>query len=294
MGGFATARRWCARAACLVGALCLPAAALAHADVTELLQRAQADAAAHPRDPEAHLQYARALQLGGDVDAALAELDIAARRGADADDVDAARGAVLLDAQRPQAALREFDRLLQRRPTAHAVRFQRGRAYLALGDAAQAARDFEAALTALPEPQPEQVLLWRDALLRLGRPAEAIGALDAGMARLGSIVALQMAAVELEVQDGRVDAAVARLDALLAAGGRNPAWLAQRGDILAAAGRLGAARDSYQQALDVIDTHASARRAHALNDLRDRLAAALTSPPRGSAPCAAPPARSSP
>ena len=295
VGGFAQTAVW--RAGCVAIAVALaavPLRARAHAGVDELVREASAVAADHPRDPEAHLQYARALRLAGRPDAALAELDTAARRGADVDEVDAARGAVLLDARRPQQALRAFDRVLAHQPAAHAVRFERGRAQLALGDREQAARDFGVALAALRDPQPEQVIARRDALLGLGRPDEALRALDEGMARLGRVAALQLAAVDIELTLGRFEAAVGRLDTLLAGHGLNPAWLARRAEILARAGRADEARRGYAQALALIDVPGSTRRTHAFDDLRNQIAAALTAPPLGGIPCAPRSATSSP
>lgn len=283
MGGLARAHAWCAAVCWALATAGTPA--WAHAGAEEALRAAQAVVAAHPRDPEAHLQQARALQLAGRTDDALAALDTAQRRGADADTVDALRGAVLLDGDRPRAALRAFDALLARRPEAASIRFAHGRAHLALGELEPAARDFDVALAALRDPQPEQVMARRDVLLALGRPSEALRALDEGMARLGQAVALQLAAVDLELQLERRDAAVARLDALLARAGANPAWLLRRAEILAGGGRVAEARRDYAAVLARLDARGAQRAATAFDDLRRRAAAALHDLPPTEGPC---------
>ncbi len=258
-----------------------PIPAAAHLGTDELLVAARAAAAAHPADADVQLELARALRLAGDADGALIALDSAQARGADADEVAATRAAVLLDAGQAAAALAELDRLLARRPDAPAAHFDRGRAYLALGRADDGARELGIAIATLPAPRPEQVLLHRDALLAQGRIADAVRALDAGMARLGTIAALQLPAVALELRLGRTDAALARLDALLARGGRNPAWLVRRAEILDDAGRLAEARAAYEEAHAILAAHAGVRRIHAFDALADRIAAALATTPSG-------------
>jgi Flp pilus assembly protein TadD len=256
-------------------------AAIAHAGVEELERETRALVERRPDDPQAHLQRARVLRLAGRWDAALAALDDAAARGADRDEVAATRAAILLDAGRALAALRELDRLLTRRPDAAAILFERGRAYLALGDIDTATRDFERAIGRLPAPRPEQIFVHRDALLSLGHRAEAVAALDHGMARIGRVPALQLAAIDLEVALGRYDAALRRVDELSAGRRPNPAWIARRAEILARAGRTADARSAYAHALSLIGDRAGARRARAFDALRRQIETSLASLPEG-------------
>ena len=282
MGGFRERGR-CALVACLVGVALVASrgVASAHAGVEELERETRALVDRRPDDPQAYLQRARVLQLARQWDAALGALDAAAARGAEADEVAATRGAILLDAGRPLAALRELDRLLTRRPDASGILFERGRAYLALGDTDTAIADFERAIDLMPAPRPEQIIVQRDALLSLGRRAEAVAALDQGMRRIGRVAALQLAAIDLEVELGRSDAALRRLDELLARRNPNPAWIARRGEILARAGRQQEARVEYARALSLIDDRSGARRAQAFGALRRQLETALASLPEG-------------
>lgn len=282
MGGFRERGR-CALVACLVGVALVASrgVASAHAGVEELERETRALVDRRPDDPQAYLQRARVLQLAGQWDAALGALDDAAVRGADRDEVAATRGSILLDAGRSLAALRELDRLLTRRPDASGILFERGRAYLALGDTDTAIADFERAIGLMPAPRPEQIIVQRDALLSLGRRAEAVAALDQGMRRIGRVAALQLAAIDLEVELGRPDAALHRLDELLSRRNPNPAWIARRGEILARAGRQQEARVEYARALSLIDDRSGARRAQAFGALRHQLETALASLPEG-------------
>ena len=264
-----------------ISLFCALTPAQAHLGADELLVAARAAVAAQPRDADAQLQLARALRLSRDWDGALVALTAAQAGGADGDEVAAERAGVLLDAGNAAAALAELDRLLARRPDAPAAHFDRGRACLMLGRGDEAARELGIAIATLPAPRPEQVLLQRDVLLAQGRSADAIAALDAGMVRLGAIPSLQLPAVELELQLDRSDAALARLDALIARSGRNPEWLVRRADILAGAGRTAAARAAYEEAAALLATHAGARRIHAFDALAERIAAALAATPQG-------------
>src|SRR5439155_22460749 len=106
---------------------------------------------------------------------------------------------------------------------------------------------------------------------------EVVRGLDAGVDKLGPVVTLQLYAIELELQRGRYDAALARLDTIAAQSVRQETWLARRGEILERAGRADSARATYATALTTLDTlPPSARRVGAMTELRTRVCAALT------------------
>lgn len=267
--------------------LAMPAVLWAHAGADELVAAARAAVVTRPSDPGAQQQLAGALRVAGDWRGALAALDAAEARGGDADEIAGTRAAVLLEAGRPAAALAELDHLLERRPDAPGAHLARGRACLALGRTDEAARELGIAVATLPVPQPEHVLLQRDALLALGRPADAVRAIDAGIARLGPIPALQLPAVDLEVRLGHTDAALRRLDVLFEHGGRNPIWMTRRAEILATAGRRDEARAAYAEAGAILAAHRGSRRIRAFDGLADQIAAALAeTSPEGNDLCA--------
>jgi len=258
-----------------------PALAHAHVGLDEIGRALDAELRRHPHDAETHVQRARAHLAAHEWDRALAQLARAAAAGADPAVVGTLRGEAHLGAGRPRRARRELDRVLARRPDAWGTLFLRGRAWIALGQPARAADDFGRAIARLEAPQPEQVLARRDALLALGRRADAVTALDEGIARIGPVATLELAAVDLEVALGRWDAALARLERLCAANPPNPAWLARRGDVLARAGRPAAAHAAWAEAVALIERRPAGRRA-AFADLHrqlvGRLAASVPQP----------------
>jgi tetratricopeptide (TPR) repeat protein len=263
------------RIALIVIVSLVAAPALGHVGLDELDVRSRESVTARPDSPYAHLDRARVLQAKHEWDASLAAIEDAAARGADPDVVGARRASVYLDAGFPRMARIEIDRVLARRPTAYDLLYERGRAWLALGDAEAAAKDFGEAIAKGSRPSPEQVLARRDALLSIGRKRDALGALDEGMARIGPVVSLTMPAIDLELELGRYDAALARLDALAHGGAPNPLWIARRGEILEKAGRGKDARTEYAKALALLDARPPSRRGQPLEALRQRLQTTL-------------------
>ena len=254
-----------------------PAAALAHAGLDTIDASTREELTKHPDDPHAHLARGRFFQMKGEWDAALEEFEAASTRGGDPDLVAQARAFVYLEAGFPRMAKIELDRVLARRPDLYALVFERGRAWLAIGNGEAAARDFGEAIAKGAKPTPEQVIMHRDALVGIGKKDEALRALDDGMTRVGRVVSLELPAVDLEVELERWDAALARLDRLAATAPPNPLWIARRGEILEKAGRGAEARAEYAKALRLIDSRPAGRRGKPLDDLKRRLETVLAS-----------------
>ena len=115
-------------------------------------------------------------------------------------------------------------------------------------------------------------------LLAAGALSEpALRALDAGMTRVGRVVTLVMPAVDIEIELGRYEAALARLDELAKTAPPNPIWTARRGEVLEKAGRPAEARAEYAKALQLIDARSVARRGKPFDDLKHRLETDLAS-----------------
>lgn len=258
-----------------------PAAAFAHAGLDALDATSRDEVTKHPDDPQAHLARARVLQMQGEWDAALEEIEVAANHGGDPDMLGQSRGFIYLEAGFPRMAKVEFDRVLARRPDVYPLVFARGRAWLAIGNAEAAARDFGEAIAKGPGPTPEQVIVHRDALLGIGKKEDALRALDAGMARVGHVVQLELPAIDLELELGRPDRALERIDALAKTGPPNPLWIARRGEILDKAGRGAEARVEYEKALALIAQKPAERLGKPIEDLKRRLELALASTDKG-------------
>jgi tetratricopeptide (TPR) repeat protein len=146
------------------------------------------------------------------------------------------------------------------------------------GEPAAAARDYALALAGAARPQPEHFVEHRDALVAAGDPAGALAALDAGIARIGPIVSLEIPAAALALDLGRPDDALARIDGLLARSPGNPILLARRGEVLARAGRTAEARAAYETALAVLERRPRHRRSERATALELEIRTALGAP----------------
>jgi len=251
----------------------------AHAGLDVVEEALAEEVERRPRDPGARLDQAQAFEAAGAWDQALAALDEAERLGGDRDQIDGLRGRVLVEAGRNEEAKRVLDRLIARLPAAPGPRYQRATALMRLHRPADAAVDFAAAVDTLPSPSPSHVLAWRDALVAAGEPSEAVRALDRGMLRVGNVPTLELAAIDLEERLGRNQAALRRIDRLIAQSPRNPAWLARRGELLERTGATTDAKGSYAQALAMIESRPTAQRSQRTAALERRLRAALASTP---------------
>lgn len=214
-------------------------------DVTRQIAR-EPTAALHWRRGELHREheeYAEALadyQKAAELDPTLAEVELG-------------RGKALLSVGRPGDARAALDRFLAAKP-GHAAGLEfRGRALAALGKTREAIADFDQALARAEEPVPE-TFIERSALHRAaGDSAAALKGLDEGIVRLGPILTLQTAAIEIELAEKRHDAALARVALLADAAERKEGWHFQRGTILRAAGRPAEARQAFSDALVALE-----------------------------------------
>ncbi len=236
-------------------AICLaaPVGAWAHPGIAEVLSTLERDAPAHENDPDFALQQATAYRIAGDFDGALDAVAHAEAHGARARDVAFARADVFAAAGWLRSARRHLDRLADETPGDPNVLLRRARVLARQGEPAAAARDYATALAAADRPAPDHFVEHRDALVAAGDVEGALAALDAGIARLGPTVSLELPAAALALDLGRVDDALARVDLVLKQSPENPLLLARRGEILQRAGRGADAHAAYARALAALE-----------------------------------------
>ena len=83
--------------------------------------------------------------------------------------------------------------------------------------------------------------------------AARLAGLTQGLTRLGSVPGLEEAALEIELESGNWDAALARLERRAAGMPRQEQWLFRRGQVLAKAGRTAEAIAALRTCLQAID-----------------------------------------
>ena len=245
-------------------------------DVTRLIEASPRDAALRLRRGELH-------RAEGDWKSAEADYEAARKLDPALEAVDLALGSMLLESgQKLDSARAALDRFLARRPGHTDALVARARVLVRLKQPDAAVTDYDAAIerTQPPaRPRPEHYLERADALASMGdlRVPEALRGLDEGLSRLGQPITLQMRAIDLEMRLKHYDAALARVEQILARPGRRERWLMRRGEIQEAAGRPDDARRSYEEALAAIDKLSDGRRnAPATLQLGDELRSALT------------------
>ena len=188
---------------------------------------------------------------------------------------DLARGEMLVEAGRANEAIEAFDRFLSRRPEHSAGYAGRARAHSAAKMWERAAEDFARAIACEKQPEPELFVAQSQALRAAGKIEMAIRVLDDGIMRLGALITFTQPAIDLEVEAGRLDAALARLAKVIQSAPRKERWLLRRGELLEKAGRLDAARDAFAAADSALAAVPSDRRATAaMQDLAKTIEAA--------------------
>ena len=250
--------------------------AAAHDGLHEQIAEVSARLKREPRSASLYLKRGELYRLHRDWRRAAADYDRAARLDPRLAAVDFARGRMFYEAGRHRAAKSALDRFLRAEPQHAEALTTRARVLARLGLRAEAAQDFTRALALAPEP--ELFVERAAATAAAGAPhtREALRGLDEGIARHGPLVTLQLPAIELELREGRYDAALARLDTVAAKSPRQESWLARRGDILLRAGRTQEARTAYAAALAALEKlPAPRRRTRAVVELETRVRAAL-------------------
>lgn len=168
---------------------------------------------------------------------------------------------VLLEAGRTGAAQRTLEVFLSEHADHVDGLVLRGRVNARLGEFASALADYDRAISRSARPQPDWFLeRGRAAAQSDGGLDKAIYGLDEGLARLGPLVTLQALAIELELRRRNHEAALARVDQLLAHMPRQPQWLIKRAELLNELGRPVEARMSFGSALEMIEALPANRR----------------------------------
>lgn len=257
-------------------ALLAPAFALGHSDLHEAITALDREIAAQPASAALHLRRGELHRKHADWLKAAADYDRAAALDPALKVVDLARGALGVEARRPEAAKTALDRFVKNCPDDAAGYAARARLLRQQKEPAAAAEDFARAVACAQQPAPDLFLDYAELLREAGKPADAVAVLEAGIAKLGPLVTLAALALDLEIAQGRTDTALRRVDALVAAAPRKEAWLLRRSGILEKAGRMAEARAACEQARAALAVVPEVRRSTAAaRALQDEIEAAL-------------------
>jgi tetratricopeptide (TPR) repeat protein len=241
----------------IAGAHAIPA--WAHGGLDEQIARLDEQIKKQPRDPSLLLRRAELHRLHGDFAAAEEDYSRTLQLSPDSTAAELGRGKLFLQLKQFEKARAALDRALRLQHANTEAWLTRARVLRAQGQLSAAAEDYAEAIARALSPEPDPFLERAEVLAKLNRPAEAIATLDAGNAALGPLATLQLMAVDVELQRGRYDAALARLDSVASQAARKESWLARKGEILERAGRNSEAEQAYREALAAIDSAPPAR-----------------------------------
>lgn len=202
---------------------------------------------------ELHLKRGELYRLDENFTAALADFEQAAKLDPKLDTVSFCKGRVLFEAGELKLALEVLNSFLAKKPSHIEGHMVRARAHFGLKEHAAAVEDYDSIVSLIDEPTPDCFLERAESLSALGRKEAAIKSLNEGIERLGNLLALQKAAIDLEVDLKRYDDALGRLDRVMATLQRKEVWLSRRGEILDAAGRREEALRAFGDALTALD-----------------------------------------
>ena len=245
-------------------AVCLMLAASivnAHEGLHEQIVAITAKIKRDPKNASLYLQRGELHRLHRDWGRASADYDRAQRLQPSLTIVDLARGKMLFESRRYQSAKMVLDRFLQRQPDHYDGLVTRARVLASTNARFESAHDFTRAIAIATTPEPELYL--ERATVLAGEKSyveEALRGLDEGIEKLGPVVTLQLAAIDIELSRKNYDAALARLDSIINQSQRKETWLVRRGEILRAAGRNDEARAAFTAALEAIQSLPPARR----------------------------------
>ena len=249
----------------------LPSFAYAHEGLHEQIAAITAKIKRDPKNASLYLQRGELHRLHRDWARAAADYDRAEHLQPGLQIVDLARGKMLFDSGKLQRAKLKLDHFLTMQPAHYEGLITRARVLAKLGDRVNAAKDFTQALSLSSAPEPE-LYLERAGVQHVD---EALRGLDEGINKLGPLVTLQLAAVDLELRRKNYDGALVRLDQITAQSQRKETWLVRRGEILKLAGCAEEARAAFNAALTAIESlppaHRQSRSVSAL-ELRARSA----------------------
>jgi len=226
-----------------------------HEQIAEMTRRIEAD----PSNAALFLKRGELYRLHEQFELAARDYDRAAALDPQLHAVDLGRGLLWTASGRTADAIDALQRYVAAKPNDAAGHIALARALVSAGRAAEGAMEYTAALRGVQDP--DIAIERAKALFAAGRTDEALRGIDDMLERLGPVVTLQLAAIDIAVQRGDVDGALRRIDAAMAATPRKESWLELRGDTLRRAGRAAEAREAYQAALDAIASLPPERRA---------------------------------
>lgn len=234
----------------------------AHTDLLIQIEEATREIQKNPKDPELYLKRGELHRAHVEWEAAYTDYERALALNPSMAEIELYRGRLFVESGWPLSAKACLDRFLSRHPNHMNALILRGRALVRLNLGLAAAQDFDRAIALAPEASPDLYVERAQVLSGEGREhyAAAVRCLDDGIRKLGSLVTLQVFAIDIELKQQNFDGALERIDKIAEKSPRKETWLARRGEVLVQAGRPAEAAKAYKSALAALQTLPPTRR----------------------------------
>lgn len=181
------------------------------------------------------------------------------------------QGKILDQQGKPHESKAVLDGFLAKSPNHSGALASRARVETKLGLHNEALADLRAALANQPDAGPDLIQETAQALANRGNTDESIRVLETGSARLGNVPSLQLKILEIEVNAGRFESALARLKQLEKSAPRPEPWMEKRASILAQAGRPGQSNAAWRALITHLNAlPAAERNSHSMTLLSER------------------------
>lgn len=265
----------------LVALLLLAGDAGAHGTLDEATAMFDREISARPADPTPHIRRAAVMLENGCWQTALADIELAVRKGAGRAELDLLSARALAAARKPGMAMALLDDFVSAHPAHAAALLTRARLARELGQPEKAIADFRAALSCWKNPEPDLYIELAALLHEQRRSDEAVAALSQGMEQPRPPASLAIKAMEIQMAEGRIDDALKVIDTMQSLSPRLEPWMARRASILEQAGRHDEAREAWlllKTHLEKLPEHE--RGSHAMSMIALQAAQALRSPAR--------------
>jgi len=259
--------------------LACPRTAQGHADLLAFISRLTEQISTNQNNVEALIQRADLYRLHANWTEAQNDYAAAGKLAPGSTSLLLGQAQLHVDMGEDSAARAAYGAVLSRDPTNAAALFGRAPVLARLGERKAAIADYSRGLALAAFPQPGDFLERASLQATEFGTEEAIKGLDEGLARLGWMVTLQKAAIELELKRHRTDEALVRLETIIGRSNRKETWLAWKGEILLAAGKTDQAQDVLSAALQAIDgLPPRMRTSPGMTELRAKVERLLASP----------------
>jgi len=226
--------------------------AQAHEPGLEKIKSITMQLAKHSNSPQLYIQRARLLQDEQHWSEAMSDFDKAAELNPGNTDINLDRARLTYEAREYMRTLDFIDLYLFQHESTTESLLIKARSFRELHQYPQAIKFFELALSSLSDidssPLPEWYVELASIYKITGDKNKALQAYQQGIDRLGPLSVFQVKAIELEVELELYGSALNRIDQILGHSQRKDIWLSRRADIMAKAGLLQDAQQSYRQA----------------------------------------------